>query len=97
MRLKRINSIRQLKKHLRSSFNRTYPFMVITYTDTFYDGRKGVFVDRSERYYLHGGFKSKTVNVSSRRREIIADSFIDETYRLFNFPDRVIKRFSETK
>ena len=49
------------------------------------------------RYYLHGGFKSKTVNVSSRRRETIADSFIDETYRLFNFPDRVIKRLSETK
>lgn len=95
--MKRINGIRQLKKHLRSSFNGTHSFTVIAYTDNFYDGRKGVFVDRSERYYLHGGFKSKTVNVSSRRREIIADSFIDETYRLFNFPDRVIKRLSETK
>lgn len=49
------------------------------------------------RYYLHGGFKSKTVNVRSRRRETVADGFIKETYRLFNFPDRVIKRLSETK
>lgn len=56
-----------------------------------------MFVDRSERYYLHGGFKSKTVNVNSRRRETIADGFIDETYRLFNFPNRVIKRLSEMK
>ena len=95
--MKRTNSIRQLKKHLKPPFDRMYPFTVITYTDTFYDGRKGMFVDRSERYYLHGGFKSKTVNVNSRRRETIADGFIDETYRLFNFPNRVIKRLSETK
>lgn len=90
--MKRIDSVRQLKKHLKSPFSRMYPFVVITYTDTFYDGRKGVFVDHSERYYLDGDFKSKTVNVSSRRRETVADDFIEETYTLFNFPNRVVKR-----
>lgn len=88
--MKRINSVRQVKKHLRSPFDRMFPFSVITYTDTFYDGRKGTFVDRAEAYYLYGDFKSKTVNMSFKRRETVADSFLDETYMLFNFPNREI-------
>lgn len=90
--MKRIDSIRQLKKHLKPPFSRMYPFVVITYTDTFYDGRKGVFVDHSERYYLDGDFKSKTVNVSSKRRETVADDLIEETYTFHNLPSRVITR-----
>ncbi len=91
--MKRINSVRQLKKHLKPPFNRMfYSFVVTTYTDTFYDGRKGIFIDRSERYYIHNGVKSKIVNVSTRRRKTIADGFINETYILLNFPDRTIIR-----
>lgn len=88
--MKRINSIRQIKKHLRSPFDRMFPFSVITYTDTFYDGRKGTFVDRVEGYHLYEDFKSKTVNMSFKRRETVADSFLDETYILFNLPNRII-------
>lgn len=90
--MKRINSIRQVKKHLRSPFDRTLPMSVTTYTDTFYDGRKGVFVDRAEAYYLYGNFKSRTVNMTFKRRKTVADDFLDETYTLFSFPNRVISR-----
>lgn len=90
--MKRINSIRQVKKHLRSPFNRMLPMSVTTYTDTFYDGRKGMFVDRAEAYYLWGDFKSKTVNMTFKRRETVASEFIDETYMLFNLPNKVISR-----
>lgn len=88
--MKRINSIRQVKKHLKAPFDRTLPFSVITYTDTFYDGRKGMFVDHAEGYHLYDNFKSKTVKFTFKRRETIADSFLDETYKLFNFPNREI-------
>lgn len=90
--MKRENSIRQVKKHLRSPFDRTLPMSVTTYTDTFYDVRKGVFIDRAEAYYLWGDFKSKTVNMTFKRRETLASEFIDETYMLFNFPNKMISR-----
>lgn len=90
--VKRINSIRQVKKHLRSPFDRTLQMSVTTFTDTFYDGRKGIFVDRAEAYYFIGDFKSKTVNISYRRREMIADNYLEEVYKLFNFPNKVISR-----
>lgn len=92
--MKRINSIRQVKKHLRSPFDRTLPMSVTTYTDTFYDGRKGMFVDRAEAYYLYGNFKSKTVSMTFKRRNTVASELIDETYMLFNFPDREIVKHS---
>lgn len=92
--MKRINSVRQVKKHLRSPFDRMLPMSVTTYTDTFYDGRKGMFVDRAEAYYLYGDFKSKTVNMSFKRRETVASEFIDETYMLFNLPNREIVKHS---
>lgn len=88
--MKRINSIRQVKKHLKAPFDRMFPFSVITYTDTFYDGRKGTFVDRVEGYHLYEDFKSKTVKFTFKRRETVADSFLDETYMLFNLPNREI-------
>lgn len=88
--MKRINSIRQVKKHLRSPFDRTLPMSVTTYTDTFYDGRKGLFIDRAEAYYLIGDFKSKTVNMSFKRRETVTSEFIDETYMLFSLPNKEI-------
>ena len=88
--MKRINSIRQVKKHLKAPFDRMLPMSLTTFTDTFYDGRKGVFVDRAEAYYFIGDFKSKTVKFTFKRRETVADSFLDETYVLFNFPNRVI-------
>lgn len=88
--MKRINSVRQVKKHLRSPFDRMLPMSVTTYTDTFYDGRKGMFVDRAEAYYLYGDFKSKTVNMSFKRRETVSDSFLNETYMLFSLPNREI-------
>lgn len=88
--MKRINSIRQIKKHLRSPFDRTLPMSVTTYTDTFYDVRKDAFIDRAEAYYFIGDFKSKTVNMTFKRRETVASEFLDETYTLFNFPNREI-------
>ena len=88
--MKRINSIRQLKKHLKAPFDRMFPMSVTTFTDTFYDGRKGVFIDRVEAYYFIGNFKSKTVNMSFKRRETIADDYLEEVYKLFNFPNREI-------
>lgn len=88
--MKRINSVRQVKKHLRSPFDRMFPFSVITYTDTFYDGRKGTFVDRVEGYHLYDNFKSKTVKFTFKRRETVASEFLDETYMLFNLPNREI-------
>lgn len=90
--MKRINSVRQIKKHLRSPFDRMLPMSVTTFTDTFYDGRKGIFVDQVEAYYLWGDFKSKTVNMSFKRREMIADNYLEEVYKLFNFPNRIINR-----
>ena len=90
--MKRINSIRQIKKHLRSPFDRALPMSVTTYTDTFYDGRKGVFIDQVEAYYFIGDFKSKTVNMTFKRRETVASEFLEETYTLFNFPNKVISR-----
>ena len=90
--MKRINSIRQVKKHLRSPFNRTLPMSVTKYTDTFYDVRKGMFVDYAEAYYLYGDFRSKTVSITFKRRKTVADDFINETYTLFNFPNIEIVR-----
>lgn len=88
--MKRINSIRQVKKHLRVPFDRTLPMSVTTYTDTFYDVRKGVFIDRAEANYLWGDFKSRTVNMTYKRRKTVASKFLDETYMLFNLPNREI-------
>lgn len=85
--MKRINSIRQVKKHLRSPFDRTLQMSVTTYTDTFYDGRKGTFVDHAEAYYLYGDFKSRTVNMTFKRRNTVASELIDETYMLFSLPN----------
>lgn len=91
--MKRINSIRQVKKHLRSPFDRTLPMSVTTYTNTFYDVRKGTFVNRVEAYYLYDDFKSRTVNMTFKRRKTIADDFLDETYMLFSLPNReIVKR-----
>lgn len=90
--MKRINSTRQVKKHLKAPFDRTLSMSVTTFTDTFYDGRKGVFVDRAEAYYFIGDFKSKTVTISYRRREMIADDYLEEVYKLFSLPNRVISR-----
>lgn len=88
--MKRINSIRQVKKHLRSPFDRILPMSVTTYTDTFYDVRKGMFIDHAEVYYLYGDFKSRTVNMTFKRRKTVASEFLDETYMLFSLPDREI-------
>lgn len=65
---------------------------VTTYTDTFYDVRKGIYVSRAECYYLWNNFKSKTVNITFRRRKTIADNFISETYTLSTFPNREIEK-----
>lgn len=88
--MKRINSIRQVKKHLRSPFDRALQMSVTTYTDTFYDVRKDLFVDRAEAYYFIGDFKSRTVNMSFKRRETVVSEFLEETYMLFNLPNREI-------
>ena len=93
--MKRINSIRQVRKHLRSPFNRTLSMSVTKYIDTFYDVRKGMFVDYAESYYLYGDFKSKTVNLTFKRRKTVADGFLNETYMLFSLPDREIIRHGQ--
>ena len=71
--MKRINSIRQIKKHVKPPFDRCLPFIEYTYTDTFYDKRKGVFVDKVDAYYACGDFKSKTVTISFKRHKSIGD------------------------
>ena len=71
--MKRINSIRQIKKHVKPPFDRYLPFTVYTYTDSFYDRQKGIFIDKADVYYVCGNFKSKTVTVSFKRRKPITD------------------------
>ena len=78
--MKRINNTRQIKKHVKPPFDRYLPFVEYTYIDTFYDGRKGIFIDKFEAYYEYGSFKSKTVTVSFSRRESIGD---DETFTYY--------------
>lgn len=78
--MKRIHNTRQIKKHVKPPFDRYLPFVEYTYTDTFYDKRKGVFIDKVEVYYTCGDFKSKTVTVSFSRHESIGD---DETFTYY--------------
>ena len=78
--MKRINSVRQIKKHLRLPFHRVLPFTVATYGDTFYHVKKNVFVDHAESYYEWNNFKSRTVSITFKRRPSISDS---EDYKLF--------------
>lgn len=79
--MKRINSIRQIKKHVKPPFDRYLPFTVYTYTDTLYDGRKGFYIDKVDVYYHCGDFKSKTVTISFKRRKSIGDDEEFSYYR----------------
>ena len=74
--MKRINSVRQIKKHLRLPFSRILPFTVITYGDTFYHTKKNAFIDHAQAYYIIGNLKSRTVDITFKRRFPIDDKFI---------------------
>ena len=79
--MKRINSVRQIKKHLRLPFKRVLPFTVtIYYGDTFYHTKKNVFIDHAESYYIWDNFKSRIVNITFKRRFSVSES---EDYKLF--------------
>ena len=78
--MKRVNSIRQIKKHLRQPFHRMIPFTVTTYGDTFYHAKKNTFIDHAESYYEWDNFKSRSVNITFKRKLSISDS---EDYKLF--------------
>lgn len=78
--MKRINSVRQIKKHLRQPFHRMIPFTVTTYGDTFYHVKKNAFIDYVESYYEWNNFKSRTVSITFKRHKSIGDS---EDYKLF--------------
>ena len=78
--MKRINSVRQIKKHLRLPFSRVLPFVVMTYGDTFYHTKKNVFIDHVEAYYIMGNFKSRTIHITFKRRSPIDEN---EDYKLF--------------
>lgn len=80
MIMKRINSIRQIKKHLRLPFHRVLPFTVITYGDTFYHVKKNMFIDYAESYYEWDNFKSRSVNITFKRRISISES---KDYKLY--------------
>lgn len=78
--MKRINSVRQIKKHLRLPFSKLLPFTVLTYGDTLYHTKKNVFIDHVKAYYITGNFKSRTVDITFKRRSSIDES---EDYKLF--------------
>ena len=78
--MKRINSIRQIKKHIRSPFSNVLPFIVITYCDTFYHVKKCAFIDHAEVYYIMDNCKSRTISVTFKRLSPID---VSEDYKLF--------------
>jgi UDP-galactopyranose mutase len=78
--MKRINSVRQIKKHLRLPFKRVLQFTVTTYGDTFYHTKKNVLIDHVESYYIWDNFKSRIVNITFKRRFSVGES---EDYKLF--------------
>lgn len=78
--MKRVNSVRQIKKRLRQPFHRMIPFTVTTYSDTFYHVKKNMFIDHAESYYEWNDFKSRSINITFKRKLSISDS---EDYKLF--------------
>lgn len=78
--MKRINSIRQIKKHIRSPFSNVLPFIAITYGDTFYRVRKCAFIDHAEAYYIMDNCKSRTISVIFKRLSPID---VSEDYKSF--------------
>lgn len=78
--MKRINSVRQVKKHIRLPFSRALQFIVTTYGDTLYHVKKNAFIDHAEAYYEWNNFKSRTVNITFKRRLSVSES---EDYKLF--------------
>lgn len=93
--MKRIDGVRQVKKHLRPPFNRYHAGEIVRYGDTIYDVRKGLFVTKAEVCFLLPNcglqYGSRFVHITYRRRETIADDVISETYTLSTFPNRKIK------
>lgn len=55
--MKRIESKRQIKKHLRLPFNRYLDFSVHTYKGEYYDKKRGLFVSKWHAYYVENGKK----------------------------------------
>lgn len=53
--MKRIESKRQIKKHLRSPFNRYLDFSVHTYEGEYYDKKRWLFVSKWHTYYVENG------------------------------------------
>lgn len=94
--MKRIDGVRQVKKHLRPPFNRHHAGEIIRYGDVLYDVKKGFFVDKAEACFLIPNcglrFGSRFVHITYKRRETIADDFLSETYTLSTFPNRKIER-----
>ena len=50
--MKRIDGVRQVKKHLRPPFRNYHAGEIIRYGDTIYDVRKGFFVTKSKTCFL---------------------------------------------
>lgn len=50
--MKRIESKRQIKKHLRLQFNRYLDFSVYEYGDEYYDKKRGSFISKCHAYYV---------------------------------------------
>ena len=94
--MKRIDGVRQVKKHLRPPFRRYHAGEIVRYGDNIYDVRKGFFVTKAETCFLLPNcnlqYGSRFVHITYRRRETIADGFISETYTLSTFLNRKIKR-----
>ena len=53
--MKRIESKRQIKKHLRWPFSRYLDFSVYTYGDEYYDKKRGLFISKCHAYYVEDG------------------------------------------
>lgn len=53
--MKRIESKRQVKKHLRWPFSRYLDFSVYKYGDEYYDKKRGLFVSKWHAYYIENG------------------------------------------
>lgn len=53
--MKKIESKRQIKKHLRMPFSRYLGFSVYTYGDEYYDKMRGFFISKCHAYYVEDG------------------------------------------